>query len=94
MKCNLKSLHTKSEDKLAAYQRKQIGNICSYNAIIAGIKLLLNFDVDPMAFSQEINRLWWQGRFMHIAPNWAVTHPYADAHHLLSGTHKAFTNSR
>jgi hypothetical protein len=73
MKSNLKTLHTKSEVNLAAYQRKQIGNTCSFHAITAGIKLLLNFDIDPIALSQEINRLWWQGRFMRIAPNWAVT---------------------
>ena len=73
MKPTQNTLHKKSETDLATYQRKQIGNSCSFHAISTGINLLLNLSIDPMALSEEINRLWWQAHFMRIAPNWAVT---------------------
>jgi hypothetical protein len=69
----LKTLHRKSEGELAKYQTRQVGNLCSFHIIAASVKLLLNQELDPAALSDEVNRLWWRGRFMRVAPNWAVT---------------------
>ncbi|MDF1519274.1 MAG: hypothetical protein P1P73_02195 [Brevefilum sp.] len=85
-----KTLHTKSETELAALQVRQQGNTCSFHAIAAAIRLLLDYHIDPIALSGEINRLWWRGRFMRVIPNWAVTprmqarivHYLAKKHHL------------
>jgi len=68
-----KTLHTKSETELAAFQVRQLGNTCSFHAIAVALGLLLDYPIDPLALSDEINRLWWRGRFMRVAPNWAVT---------------------
>ena len=68
-----KSLHTKSEIELAGYQTHQLGNTCSFHVIAASMRLLLNYNIDPMVLGEEVNRLWWRGRFMRVAPNWAVT---------------------
>jgi len=68
-----KTLHLKSEPELAGYQVRQIGNTCSFHAISVAIRLLLNVIIDPIALSDEISRLWWRGRFMRVAPDWAVT---------------------
>ncbi len=67
------TLHGKTESELAAYQRLQIGNTCSFYVIAAGLRLLLNYHIDPVALSDEIDRLWWRGRFMRVWPDWAVT---------------------
>jgi hypothetical protein len=61
------------EEQLAAFQVNQRGNTCSFHAISTGINLLLNTYIDPDQLSDEINRLWWRGRFMRVAPDWAVT---------------------
>ena len=68
-----KSLHGKSEATLAGYQRNQVGNTCTFHTISASLRLLINYSIDPLALSDEINRLWWRGRFMRVMPNWAVT---------------------
>lgn len=68
-----KILHGKTERALAGYQVRQVGNNCSFHAIATGILLLLNYTIDPVALSEETNRLWWRGQFMRVAPNWAVT---------------------
>ena len=68
-----KTLHLKSEPELAGYQVRQIGNTCSFHAISVALRLLLNVIIDPIALSDEINHLWWRGRFMRVAPDWAVT---------------------
>lgn len=68
-----KTLHTKSESDLAAYQVRQVGNTCSFHAISVAFQLLLDFHIDPTSLSKEINDLWWRGRFMRVAPDWAVT---------------------
>jgi len=68
-----KTLHAKTEAELAGYQTNQVGNTCSFHAIAVGLHLLLNYTIDPMALSDEANRLWWRGRFMRVAPDWAVT---------------------
>lgn len=68
-----KTLHAKTEAELAGYQTRQVGNTCTFHAIAISLHLLLNFTLDPMALSDEANRLWWRGRFMRVAPEWAVT---------------------
>lgn len=68
-----KTLHTKSEASLAGYQSNQVGNSCTLHTISAGLRLLVNYHIDPMDLSDEVNRLWWRGRFMRLAPDWAVT---------------------
>ena len=68
-----KTLQTKSEAELASYQVKQIGNTCSFHAIAVANKLLLDKEIDPAALSEKINQLWWRGRIMRVAPDWAVT---------------------
>ncbi len=69
----LKSLHGRTIAELAGYQTQQVGNTCSFHVINASLRLLLNTTISPMALSEEINRLWWRGRFMRVAPDWAVT---------------------
>jgi len=73
MKPGRKTLHGKSEAELAALQSRQTGDTCSLHAITAGLRLLLNVKLDPMALSSEVDRLWWRLRFMRVAPGWAVT---------------------
>ena len=68
-----KTLHHKNEPELAGYQVRQVGNSCSFHAISVALRMLLNVTIEPMALSDEINQLWWRGRFMRVAPNWAVT---------------------
>lgn len=69
----IKTIGAKTVAELATYQTKQIGNNCSMHAISAGIKILINYKIDPQSLTQEINQLWWRGRFMRVLPNWAVT---------------------
>lgn len=68
-----KTLHAINESKLASYQARQVGNTCSFHAIAVALRLLLDYEIDPIALSEKINDLWWRGRFMRVAPNWAVT---------------------
>lgn len=68
-----KTLHHKNEPELAGYQVRQVGNSCSFHAISVALRILLNVTIDPIALSDEINQLWWRGRFMRVAPDWAVT---------------------
>ena len=69
----LKTLHGKTETFLAGFQSNQVGNSCTLHTTSVALRLLLNYYIDPMALSDEVNRLWWRGRFMRIAPDWAVT---------------------
>jgi len=73
MNQSTKTLLAKSEPELAEYQVQQVGNTCSFHAIAVALSLLLNVTIDPVSLSNEINRLWWRGRFMRVAPDWAVT---------------------
>jgi hypothetical protein len=68
-----KTLHARSENELAAQQACQVGNTCSFHAIAAGLRLLLGVELDPIALSDEIDRLWRRFRFMRVFPGWAVT---------------------
>jgi hypothetical protein len=68
-----KTLHMKSEPELAIHQSRQVGNTCSFHAIAISSRMLLNYTLDPISLSEEVNRLWWRGRFMRVAPDWAVT---------------------
>jgi hypothetical protein len=73
MQSTPKTLHTKTEAELAVYQERQVGNTCSFHMISVSLSLLLNTTIDPMTLSDEVNRLWWRGRFMRVVPDWAVT---------------------
>lgn len=73
MNPSAKMLLVKNETELASYQTRQVGNTCSFHVIAASIRLLLNHAIDPVALSDEINLLWRRGRFMRVAPDWAVT---------------------
>lgn len=68
-----KTLHNFSEKDLASYQSLQVGNTCTFYAIATSLKLLLNYQLDPIALAFEINQLWWRGKFMRVYPGWAVT---------------------
>lgn len=68
-----KTLHMKSEPELAIHQTRQVGNTCSFHMISVSLRLLLNTTIEPMMLSDEVNRLWWRGRLMRVAPDWAVT---------------------
>ena len=69
----LKTLHAKTETELAAYQQRQVGNTCSFHAIATALHLLLGYALNVPELSEELNHLWWRGRFMRVAPGWAVT---------------------
>jgi len=66
------TLHNFTEKDLASYQSMQIGNNCAFFAISSSLKLLLNYQIDPMALAAEINYRWRRGQFMRIWPGWAV----------------------
>lgn len=68
-----KTLKTKSEAELAALQVKQVGNTCGFHAIAVALRLLLDYKINPDELSDKVNKLWWRGRFMRVAPDWAVT---------------------
>lgn len=67
-----KTLHNFSEKNLASYQSLQIGNTCAFFAIATSLKLLLNYQVDPIALAFEVDQLWRRGRFLRLWPGWAV----------------------
>jgi len=67
------TLHGLEEGRLAACQMRQVGNTCSFHVIAAGLRLLLDVNIDPGQLSNEIDRLWWRGRLMRVFPGWAVT---------------------
>lgn len=73
MKSTRKTLHSLTEPELAGYQTRQVGNTCSFHMISVSLRLMLNHSIVPMELSEEINRLWWRGRFMRVVPDWAVT---------------------
>ena len=66
-------LHAKSEPDLACLQSEQFGNACSFHAISAALRLLLDYELDPLALEAEIDHIWWRGRPMRVFPGWAVT---------------------
>lgn len=70
---SLKMLHGQPEKQLASLQNRQVGNTCTLHAITTAIRMLVNFEVDPMLLSQEVDRLWRRGRLMRVFPGWAVT---------------------
>lgn len=67
------SFQRKTEPELAALQVLQAGNTCAFHAIAVALGLLVNHPLDPQALSEEADRLWWRGRFLRVAPGWAVT---------------------
>lgn len=72
-KITRKTLLARKESELAAYQVRQVGNTCSFHAIAVALRLLLDYEIDPVELSEKVNNLWWRGRFMRVVPNWAVT---------------------
>lgn len=63
------------ETKLAKLQTLQIGNDCAVHSIVAAIELLTELKLEPAEIIEEINKIWWQGRFYRLAPDWAITPP-------------------
>ena len=66
-------LHGLTEMDLASLQNRQVGNTCTLHAITTALRMLVNFEYDPAALSNEINQLWRRGRWMRVFPDWAVT---------------------
>ncbi len=66
-------LQMRNEAELAALQSRQKGNSCTFHVIAAAIRLLLEYEIDPEALADEINKRWWRGQFMRVLPGWAVT---------------------
>ncbi|MEL7625408.1 MAG: hypothetical protein AAGU15_00935 [Anaerolineaceae bacterium] len=69
------SLYALSEAKLARLQTLQVGNDCAVHAIVAAIEVLTEVKLDPAEIIDEINQLWWRGRFFRLAPNSGITPP-------------------
>ena len=67
------TLHGLSEKSLASHQVRQVGNTCTMHAITTGLRLLLEFEINPVELSNEIDRIWWRGHLMRVVPGWAVT---------------------
>ena len=68
-----KTLHGLTEKELARLQNRQEGNTCTLHAITTALRMLVNFEYDPMILSEEVDRLWRHGRLMRVFPGWAVT---------------------
>lgn len=68
-----KTLHGLTEKDLASLQNRQVGNTCTLHAITTALRLLVNFEYDPIVLSEEVNRLWRRGHRMRVFPGWAVT---------------------
>lgn len=67
------SLHALPEKHLAKFQSQQTGNDCAVHSLVAAIELLTNVRLDPQEIIEEINRLWWRGRFFRLAPKSGIT---------------------
>lgn len=78
------------ETKLAKLQTLQIGNDCAVHSMVAAIELLTEVKLDLQETIDEVNRLWWRGRFYRLAPKSGITPPMqvrllrflAKKHHL------------
>lgn len=78
------------ETKLAKLQTLQIGNDCAVHSMAAAIELLTDVKLDLQETIDEVNRLWWRGRFYRLAPKSGITPPMqvrllrflAKKHHL------------
>lgn len=69
------SLRSLSEKNLARFQSLQIGNDCAIHALSAAIELLTEVRLDPQELIEEVNRIWWQGRFYRLLPKQGITPP-------------------
>jgi hypothetical protein len=69
------SLRAMPETKLAKFQTMQMGNDCAIHSIVAAIELLTDFRLNPFELIDEVNRVWWRGRFFRLAPNSGITPP-------------------
>ena len=64
-----------SEKNLARFQSLQIGNDCAIHALSAAIELLTEVRLDPQELIEEVNRIWWQGRFYRLLPEQGIAPP-------------------
>ncbi len=69
------SLRALPEIKLAQLQTLQVGNDCAVHSIVAATELLTGTKLDPAEIIDEINHIWWRGRFYRLAPNSGITPP-------------------
>lgn len=69
------SLRRMSEKNLARLQSLQLGNDCAIHAISAAIELLTEVRLDPHELIEEVNRIWWHGRFYRLAPKQGIPPP-------------------
>ena len=69
------SLHSLPEKNLAKFQSQQTGNDCAIHSLVAAIELLTNIKLDPQGIIEEVNRIWWRGRFFRLAPKSGITPP-------------------
>ncbi|MFA7115269.1 MAG: hypothetical protein WC214_07425, partial [Candidatus Omnitrophota bacterium] len=69
------SLRAMPETKLAKLQTLQIGNDCAVHSMVAAIELLTEVKLDLQETIDEVNRLWWHGRFYRLAPKSGITPP-------------------
>lgn len=84
------SLRALPEKNLAKFQSLQTGNDCAIHSLVAAIELLTNIKLDTQEIIDEVNRIWWRGRFFRLAPKSGITPPMqvrllrylAKKHHL------------
>ena len=69
------SLRALPETNLAKFQSLQTGNDCAIHSLVAAIELLTNIRLDPQEIINEVNRIWWHGRFFRLAPKSGITPP-------------------
>lgn len=69
------SLHSLPEKNLAKFQSQQTGNDCAIHSLVAAVELLTNIKLDPQEIIEEVNRIWWRGRFYRLAPKSGITPP-------------------
>jgi hypothetical protein len=69
------SLRALPEKNLAKFQTLQTGNDCAIHSLVAAIELLTNVRLDPQEIIEEVDRIWWHGRFFRLAPKFGITPP-------------------
>ena len=69
------SLRALPEKNLAKFQSQQTGNDCAIHSLVAAIELLTKIRLDPKEIINEVNRIWWHGRFFRLAPKSGITPP-------------------
>ena len=69
------SLRALPENNLAKFQSLQTGNDCAIHSLAAAIELLTDVKLEPREIIDEVNRIWWHGRFFRLAPKSGITPP-------------------